>query len=60
MRDSLIDYKIQALLDGELDDNKAAALTKTIAENPMLYKRFMDLKEQNDLLVHWHASIMLN
>jgi len=50
---NISDYDIQALVDGEVDDSKAAQLLKALTRDPALYNRYLLYKKQKALLKSW-------
>lgn len=49
----ITDFDIQALVDGEVDDEELARLMDVVNSNPTLYNRYMAYKRQKSLLKSW-------
>lgn len=50
---NITDFDLQALVDGELDDNKCVALFDAVTRDPALYNRYLLYKKQKNLLKNW-------
>lgn len=52
-RGAVTDYDIQALVDDELEEEKASAVRAHLEHNPAAKKRYLDLFAQKNILKIW-------
>ena len=57
---SITDLDIQALVDGELSDQKAQQVVQYIKQNYDAKKRFEELTLQKEHLIRWWSSKKVN
>ena len=50
---TITDLDIQALIDGEIDDQSSLALMDAMNRDPGLYNRYLVYKKQKSLLKSW-------
>lgn len=53
MSTKITDFDIQALVDGQVDDQTYVALVEQINRDPTLYNRYLLYKKQKNLLKSW-------
>lgn len=51
--EKVTDQDIQAMVDGELDADRAACVAQRIQESPLFQKRYEELNHQRNLLNLW-------
>lgn len=53
MSTKITDFDIQALIDGQVDDQTCVSLVEQINKDPTLYNRYLLYKKQKNLLKSW-------
>ena len=53
MDDFVTDLELQALVDGELDDARAAQVMRIVMSDPELFQRYGELVRQRQQLQRW-------
>ena len=54
---TITDYDIQALIDDELEHERAKQVMLHVEQNRRAQERYIELKEQKDLLKQWWGKI---
>lgn len=54
--EKVTDQDIQAMVDGELDESRAACVAQRVQESPLFRKRYEELNHQKNMLQLWWGS----